>query len=356
VTTAQILGLGTGLPPARYEQDEIAEQLLHWGAFGGRRSRAVQTIFERAGVRHRHMVVDKNYYDTERTTQARNDRYMAEAVPLGAATIRSGLERAGLKAEDVDDLIVVSCTGLSIPGLDLLLAGRLGMRPNLRRSCILGMGCYGAFPGLLRAGQSAAAEPGRLALVLTLELCSLHLQFDDSAESVVSSALFADGAAVALVGNGIETSKNMNPYQPRLIHSATHCAYTTLDQMAFTVTDHGFRMYLSSYVPELLATEIEGFVDGLLAEAGLRRGDVRFWGIHPGSTKIVDYVAGRLGLSDTQVESSHQILADYGNMSSATILFVLDRIQQCENPAPGDYGVLLAFGPGLTIEGLLLQW
>jgi len=356
MTTPRILGLGTGVPAGRYEQSEIADQLLKWGAFGERRARAVRTIFQRAGVRYRHMAVDDTYYDQERTTQARNDRYMAEAVPLGTATIRSGLERAGFKPQDVDDLIVVSCTGLSVPGLDLLLAGQLGMRPDLRRTCILGMGCYGAFPGLLRARQAVATEPGRLALVLTLELCSLHLQFEDSAESVVSSALFADGAAVALVGNGVEQAEGVNGYRPRLLRSATHCAYTTLDQMSFTVTDHGFRMYLSSYVPELLATEIEGFVDGLLGQEGLRRTDVRFWGIHPGSTKIVDYVAARLGLSDVQVESSHQILHDYGNMSSATILFVLDRIQQCESPSPGDYGVLLAFGPGLTIEGLLLQW
>jgi predicted naringenin-chalcone synthase len=126
--------------------------------------------------------------------------------------------------------------------------------------------------------------------------------------------------------------------------------------MAFTVTDHGFRMYLSSYVPELLASKIDIFVDGMLAEAGLGRGDVRFWGVHPGSDKIVDYVQDKLGLSAAQVEDSHAVLYDYGNMSSATILFVLERIQRCGQPVPGDYGVLLAFGPGLTMEGLLVQW
>jgi predicted naringenin-chalcone synthase len=126
--------------------------------------------------------------------------------------------------------------------------------------------------------------------------------------------------------------------------------------MSFTVTDHGFRMYLSSYVPDLLASQVDGFVDRLLANNDLRRSDVQFWGLHPGSTKIVDFLQTRLALTDAQVECSHNVLFNYGNMSSATILFVLDYIQRCNHPSPGDYGVLLAFGPGLTMEGMLVQW
>jgi predicted naringenin-chalcone synthase len=349
-----ILTLATGVPDQQYTQAEIADQYIQWMGYPPRRARALSSIFERSGVAYRHMVVDEHYFNRERTTQARNEQYMAEAVPLGARTIQQGLARACCKAQDIDDLIVVSCTGFQIPGLDLLLAAQLGMRPDLQRSCILGMGCYGAFPGLLRARQAASSEPGRRALVLALELCSLHLQFDDSAETAVSTSLFADGAAMALVGE-IDGREHGRP-QPRLIHSATHCSYTTLEHMSFNLTDHGFRMSLSSYVPDLLASEVETVVDNMLGKAGLCRNDVRFWGIHPGSTKIIDHVQQRLGLRDEQVESSHQILHHYGNMSSATILFVLDRIQECENPSPGDYGVLLAFGPGLTIEGLIVQW
>jgi predicted naringenin-chalcone synthase len=147
-----------------------------------------------------------------------------------------------------------------------------------------------------------------------------------------------------------------NPHNPRLLRFATFSDYTTLEHMTFDLTNEGFRMYLSGYVPDLLASQIKPFVDGLLASQDLGYDDVRFWGIHPGSTKIVDYVQQRLGISDSQVEYSHQVLHDYGNMSSATILFVLDRIHQCGHPSPGDYGVLLAFGPGLTMEGLLVQW
>jgi predicted naringenin-chalcone synthase len=230
----------------------------------------------------------------------------------------------------------------------------MGMRPDLQRTCVLGMGCYGAFPGLRSARQAVMGQPGRLALVLALELCSPHMQMEDTTESVVSSALFADGAAMALVGD--RQGETRSSYMPHLLHSATFSDYMTLDHMTFDLTDQGFRMYLSSYVPDLLAAQIEPFVAGLLGSHDLHNDDVRFWGIHPGSTKIVDYVQARLKLADSQVECSHQVLYEYGNMSSPTILFVLDRIHECGKPNPGDYGVLLAFGPGLTMEGLLVQW
>ena len=228
------------------------------------------------------------------------------------------------------------------------------MRPDLRRTCVLGMGCYGAFPALHRARQAVAHSPGRTALVLALELCSLHLQDDDSLENMVVSALFADGAAAALVG--AEPFAGGRPLGPRLVDAATFCDYTTFDHMAFHVTDHGFQMRLSAYVPDVLAANIEAFVDPLLARNGLGRDQVRFWGVHPGGSKILDYLQQRLALDDAQMDYSRAVLRDYGNMSSPTILFVLDQIQRCGRPAPGDYGLLLAFGPGLTMEAALVQW
>jgi predicted naringenin-chalcone synthase len=358
VSAPAILGIATDTPYARYSQNEILEYFLEQQGTDHRRTRAMRAIFERAGVGFRHSVVGRGSLDGDKTTKARNDYYMAEAVPLGERIIRQGLKMYGYKPEDIDDFTVVSCTGFSIPGLDLHLAQRLGMRPDLRRTCVLGMGCYGAFPGLRRAYDAVRDRHDRLAVVLTLELCSLHLQWDDSAESIVSSSLFSDGAAMALVGD--ETLKKedraLKEHSVRIIDSATYCDYKTLDHMSFTMTNEGFRMYLSSYVPDLLAAQIEPFIDGLLAKNNLKRADVRLWGIHPGSAKIIDHVQARLGLTDGQVESSHAVLYEYGNMSSATILFVLDHIQRCEKPSVGDYGVLMAFGPGLTMEGLLVQW
>jgi predicted naringenin-chalcone synthase len=170
-------------------------------------------------------------------------------------------------------------------------------------------------------------------------------------ENLVVSALFGDGAAAALVGPAGPEARG-----PRLIDLATHCDYTTFEHMAFHLTDHGFQMRLSAYVPELLAADVETFVDGLLQRNGLRRHSVRFWGIHPGGSKILDSLQERLGLSDAHLAYSRAVLRDHGNMSSPTILFVLDEIQRCGEPRAEDYGVLLAFGPGLTMEGALLQW
>jgi len=330
---------------------DIAEYFIALQRKESRRTRAMRLIFERSGVGFRHFVTDELFFKDERSTRERNDLYMEAAVPLGEETIRRGLDAAGIAPQAIDDLIVVSCTGFAIPGLDLHLAARLGMRPDLQRSCVLGMGCYGAFPGLLRARQSVRSQPGRLALVLALELCSVHMQFDDSTENVVSSALFSDGAGMVVVGEHEADS----PY-PRLIESATFCAYNTFEHMSFSIADTGFRMYLSSYVPELLGAQIAPFIDGLLAKAGLTRADVTHWGIHPGGTTIIEHVQSSLCLTDKQVEVSYHTLHEYGNMSSATILFVLDYIQRCNKPQSGDYGVLMAFGPGLTMEGLLVRW
>jgi predicted naringenin-chalcone synthase len=218
------------------------------------------------------------------------------------------------------------------------------------------MGCYAAFPGLRKAAQAVASSPGRLSLVLALELCSLHFQPQDtSLENVVSSALFADGAAAALLGEAALEESARAP-APRWLDFETHCDYQTLGHMAFHLTDTGFHMHLSAYVPKVLEADVQGLVDHLLHRNGLRREQVRLWGVHPGSSKILDYIQNRLGLADEQMICSRRVLHDCGNMSSPTILFVLDELQRQENPSPGDYGVLLAFGPGLTMESALLQW
>ncbi|MBZ0305868.1 MAG: type III polyketide synthase [Anaerolineae bacterium] len=348
--TPALVGLTTEVPPSRYSQEEVAEYILSLVGESPRK-RAIRAVFERAGVAYRHMILDRQFYYNEQTTKDRNDVYMEAAIELGEKAIRRVLEENNLSPQDIDDFIVVSCTGFSIPGLDLHLAGRLKMRSNLRRTCVLGMGCYGAFPGLQRA-REAASQPDKLALVLSVELCSLHFQLEPTAENMVSNSLFSDGAAAALVGgDSYQTGRS-----PRILDSFTHCDYQTLEHMAFEVTNYGFQMRLSSYVPDLLAAQIEDFVETLLQHNHLAVEDVRFWGIHPGSKKIVDHIQTRLRLADEQVRFSHGVLHDYGNMSSATILFVLERMQKYGQPRAGDYGVLMAFGPGLTMESMLVQW
>ena len=347
-----MLALQTGVPTRCYSQNEIADfYLQQLGSRSKRRERAIRAIMNYSGVSFRYSVVEPTYFAEPQSTRQRNDRYMAEALPLGERVIRSGLEAAGIEAADITSFTVVSCTGFNIPGLDLLLAGRLGMRSDLNRTCVLGMGCYGAFPGIRRAVDSVKVQPAGLALILALELCTLHMQFDDSVETVVSTSLFADGAAMLLIGND-----PLKMDTPVLVDAETYCDYQTLDHMSFTVTDQGFRMYLSSYVPDVLAANVRAFLDRLLVRNGLGYQSVKFWAIHPGSKKIVEYLQKQLELSDEQVSYSLDSLRDYGNMSSATVLFVLERIIQTGSPQAGDYGVMVAFGPGLTMEAMLVQW
>lgn len=354
-----IFSIGTAVPLQKFSQAETFERFL--APFFGNKSVA-KSIFRNSGVGFRHTVVDGTYYGKERGTQERNERYLDEALPLGETAIQRCLENAHLSPDEVDDFIVVSCTGWDIPGLDLQLAGRLGMRPDLQRTCILGMGCYAAFPALRRAREAVRSDPDRTVLVLALELCSLHFQPEDrSIENVVSSALFADGAAAVSVGarnntTGLTVYNRHHPSGPSLLDSATYCDYHTFDHMAFHLTNHGFQMHLSAYVPELLAAKVEGEVDSLLQKHGLTRTQVRFWVVHPGSSKILDYVGSELDLAACQLDCSREVLYRYGNMSSATILFVLDEIQRVSNPTAGDYGVLMAFGPGLTLESALVRW
>lgn len=355
MSTARISHVATAVPDNQYQQSEILEQYMY-RLPDSSRQRAIRKIFESTGVQTRYTVADEAFFSEPRGTYDRNNHYMETAIPLGQRTLEKLFAESDYTPQDVDTFSVVSCTGYNVPGLDLHLAKRMNMRSDLRRTCILGMGCYGAIPGIRNAYDTINTGRNQVALVLALELCSLHLQFDLKSESIVSAALFSDGAAAALITRHKSTLLVESEPAPKLLSFKTQCDYNTLDEMSFTLTDQGFRMYLSSYVPQILASNIEAFVDDLLGECYLQRDEVSVWAIHPGSKKIVDFVQEQLRLPPESVRSSHEILENYGNMSSATVLFVLEHIQQTRQPPRGAYGVLLAFGPGLTMEGMLIQW
>ena len=342
-----IRGLGTAVPPYRHAQKDIYEQFVEPRLGPNRLARAA---FMSAQIDYRHSVFgDSSFYNHRRTFAERNEAYMHYARPLGAQAISRCLEDARLVPSEVDDLIVVSCTGLDTPGLDLLLAADLGMRHDLRRTFIGAMGCYAAFPGLYRAASAARACPGTRALVLCIELGTLHFQDDPGTDNLLAAALFGDGAAAVLVDGEAATG-------PHLLDQRTFSDYQTLDHMAWHVADEGFRLTLSSYVPNVLRSKAAYLIDELLAPHGLRRSDVRFWGIHPGGALILDYLERALELDPEALRFSRRVLREYGNLSSATVLFVLDEMRRSGEPRPGDLGVLMAFGPGLTFESCLLRW
>jgi predicted naringenin-chalcone synthase len=259
------------------------------------------------------------------------------------------LTEAGVAADDLGLLAVCSCTGYATPGLDILLARDMGMAPSLQRLFVGHMGCYAALPGLGTAADFVAAR-GRPSLLLCAELTSLHIQPTNPSadiQQIVSHALFSDAAAAVVLTPG----NTPGGYAVSDVAALTDT--TTADHMTWDVTDLGFRMGLSPKVPDVLSVHVRGMVDDLLKRNGLTIGDVDDWAVHPGGPKILDVVRDQLELPETAMAASREVLAAYGNCSSPTVLLVLDALWR--RPQRPDRVVMLAFGPGLTLYGVLLE-
>jgi alkylresorcinol/alkylpyrone synthase len=342
MTSPVLLGLATDVPANRHQQMEIHD---HWllPYINSRRARA---IFAAAEIDTRYSVLaESSFLANEPGTKARNDLYMQAARPLAATVICRALGQAGLSPGDIDHFIVISCTGFDNPGLDVILAADLEMRPDLRRSALIGMGCHAGLSGLDRAMLEVSARPHSRALLLAVEFGTLHFQHGANLENMVAGALFGDGLAAALVGPGAGDAGH-----PRLLDTMTYSDYTGQDLMGFHLSDKGYQIHLATRVPKILGELVPQLVGSFLARSGLTPADIGFWGIHPGGAKIVDYIGQALHLSPADLRYSRQVLRRYGNMSSVTIFFVLAELLHQGQPQPGDFGLLLAFGPGLTIE------
>lgn len=340
-----IASVASALPERSGTQEEIWDLRFrhHYGD-----DAAARRVWLRCGVDRRHGVVDPIAEGVaEWGTARRMERFVEEAVPLGRRAVEESLAAADVTAQDVDLLAVVSCTGYATPGLDILLAEELGMRPDVQRLHIGHMGCYAALPGLVTVADAAAAR-GRLAVLLCVELTTLHVQpAVRSLEQIVAHALFGDAAAATVVrpgGSGLE-----------LVDSAAHTDTSTAALMTWDVTDSGFRMGLSPKVPAALRPHVAPAVDSLLARNGLSRDDVRGWIVHPGGPAIVDVVGESLDLDADELELSREVLREAGNCSSPTVLLILERMVAREELAAGEAVVLLAFGPGLTLYACLLR-
>jgi alkylresorcinol/alkylpyrone synthase len=342
---ARLQALGTAMPDHYvFKQSEIVEEFFAaqpgWDP-------AWAEVFAASGVERRASVVDPSWYARPRSTADRMRAFVPAARRLGAEASRRALERAGPDAAaEVADLLAVSCTGYSGPGLDVHLADDLGLGDRVQRLAVGHMGCYAALPALRTAAALAAAS-GRRALVTCVELSTLHVQPPRTREDAVYLSLFGDGAAAALVGSG--------GTGPAIAGAATVTVPRSEERMGWLVEDDGFHMWLSPRVPALVERGVGRLVDELLGPRGLAQRDVAHWAIHPGGPEIIDRVQRRLGLSDALVARSREILADGGNRSSATVLFILEQLLAADEVEPGQWIVALAFGTGLTLEALLLR-
>lgn len=282
------------------------------------------------------------------------------ALAMGRDSVKAALRN--VDAARIGSYVFVSCTGYAGPTPEMLLSDEFGLRRDLRRTFVGHMGCYAAFNGLKVALDAVSARPDELAMVTCAEVCSVHLRPEATKEQVVVNGLFGDaGATIVLAADRDSTAAPASSGEPAAsgpvilgTHTETHGE--TAQAMTWKVMDDAFRMTLSPYVPLYLSEAIGPFVTRLLKPHGLAAGDISHWGIHPGGPKILDLVAERLGLPGTALEPSLEILGSWGNCSSPTVLLILEHILRSVRPTAGEYGVLMAFGPGLTMESALVRF
>jgi alkylresorcinol/alkylpyrone synthase len=303
-------------------------------------------IWAASGITTRHGVVDPRTEDVSSwATGARMQRFLTDAMPLGAEAVTAALKDAGMTPAEVDHFTVVSCTGYATPGLDILLARDLGMPASVQRLNIGHMGCYAALPGLTTVSDATSAR-GLTSVMLCLELPSLHVQpASDEAQQMVAHSLFSDAAAAVVLSPDAAGLEVMRTVARTDVDNAAH--------MTWDITDLGFKMGLSPKVPDVLAVHVLDVVEELLA--GIPMAQVAGWAIHPGGPRILDVCQDRLGLAPELLAASRNTLRDYGNCSSGTVLLVLSELQRMTPLPSGSYVVALAFGPGLTLYGTLLR-
>jgi predicted naringenin-chalcone synthase len=346
-----VLGLGTALPPARMSRADTERLARKLAGYDEPRARIAAALYRRAGVEARHVVLDPASgaplrpasEGTAAGTGERMAAYDPAAAELAARAASAALQDAGLPPQDVTHLVTVSCTGAAAPGVDIALLRALPLRPDCQRTHVGFMGCHGALAGLRVARAFAEADPQAVVLLVAVELCSLHFHHGWDEGQVVANALFADGAA-ALVGRAA-------PGPGWTLAASGSCLLPEgAGDMSWTIGDQGFRMTLSPRVPEIVARHLPAWLRAWLDGQGLAVGDIGSWALHPGGPRVLTAVEQALGLPRGAADVSRAVLAEHGNMSSPTVLFVLQRLRRAGAPRPA---LALSFGPGLVVEAAL---
>ena len=337
----KIVAVATATPPNRFTQAELL-------ALAGYRDEGRRGFFTRSDIESRNLCIDRATFRPNESVDELNARFRAGALELGESAARRALAEAGWDARDVDFLATTTCTGRLTPSLDAHLIGRLGCRPDVQRVHVGDTGCASAMVALQQASNYVAASRTRRALVVAVEICSAAYFLDDRLESAVAHAIFADGAgALAVAGDGAG---------PSIVAHRTLFRPEHLDAMGFEYPGGRPRVILSKDVRRLGAGMMGEMAAILMATQGLKREDIAHWVLHSAGRRVIDRACALLELSEAQVGHSRTVLRHYGNMSSATILFVLHETLRHEAPIPGDWGVMIALGPGFAAEGALLRW
>jgi alkylresorcinol/alkylpyrone synthase len=357
----RIAAVQSAFPANRYPQAELTRKVAELSGLSPARRALLERLHGNAGVDARHTALPLPEYDGLRGIVAANDRYIEEATDLGEQALRGALDASGLSGQDVDLLIVTSVTGVAVPSLDARLIPRLGLRPDVKRLPIFGLGCVAGAAGLGRLHDYLLGWPQHTAALLAVELCSLTWRSTDvTAADLVASGLFGDGAAALVAtggraGGGLAGGGQIGG-RPRVIATRSEVYPDSGDMLGWRLGSDGFRIVLTAELAEVVERRLSGSVSSFLAEHGLTVDDIRSWICHPGGPKVIDAIRDSLKLPDSAVEVSRRSLAEAGNMSSVSVLHILGKTMETCPPPPGSAGLMIGLGPGVSAELVLMRW
>jgi alkylresorcinol/alkylpyrone synthase len=355
LSMARIIGTGIAVPPYSISQDEARQFATEYFQRFLPHIDRMASVFKNTQIDTRYFVVPKEWWFDERhSLKERNDIYLSEATQIGRDAICAALDNAGIAPQEVDNLIVVSSTGFATPSLDARIINDLCMRSNVRRTPIWGLGCAGGVAGLARITEMCRAYPDSVTVLMAVETCGLTFQFQDwSKKNFIATSLFGDGAAaVVMVGDAHPDKRPAF----RVLDSQSTLWRDSLRVMGWDIVDEGMEVLFGVEIPRYVADLFRPEVDRFLSKHHLTIADIEHLVFHPGGAKVLEAYSESLGVTNGHLDPSREVLRCYGNMSSPTVLFVLERVLQQRNPRPGEYALAAALGPGFSAELVLMQF
>jgi alkylresorcinol/alkylpyrone synthase len=349
----RIAGVASAFPKHYYKQEVLVEALKNDWRRRLPNPDILDRLEESMKVDGRFLVRPIDFYESMEKWGQANDAWIDAALEVGEKSLCRALLRAGLEPQDLSAMFVTSVTGIAAPSLDARLVNRMGLSTNIKRIPIFGLGCVAGAAGISRAADYVRGYPDQAAALLSVELCSLTLQRDDlSMAHLISALLFGDGAAAAIVvGSEVDDSPG-----PEIVATKSIFYPNTERVMGWDISEKGFRIVLSPEVPETVIKHLGEDVDTFLAEQHLTRSDVRSWVMHTGGPKVLEATATALGITEKDLEASWNSLRKVGNISSTSVLLVLEDVYMHRRPTPGTLSILAAMGPGFCSELVLLRW
>jgi alkylresorcinol/alkylpyrone synthase len=348
----QIASAASAFPKNYYPQKFLLEQLQQYWGEKLKNPQMLARLHRNVSVEGRHLALPYEQYYNLHTWGDANDVWIQVARELGEQALCRALHHAGLEPKDLGALFFVSVTGISSPSIDALLVNRMGLSPNIKRLPIFGLGCVAGAAGIARAADYVRAYPSQAAALVSVELCSLTIQRENlSVANLISSGLFADGSAAVVV-----TGSDLKATGPEIVATRSVFYPQTEEMMGWKVSERGFDIVLSPEVPVLIRENLGHNVDAFLADHGHKRSDIGSWVLHTGGPKVLEATAAALDLHNGQLDASWDCLKRVGNLSSASVLVVLEDVMRNRRPEPGTLGILAAMGPGFCSELVLLKW